>query len=234
MPAALSRVAAAALACCALAAACARQGGGGPRIMPLGDSITQGDRRHNSYRRELWRRLAAEGVAADFVGSSRRNRRGGPPDRDFDTDHEGHWGWRADEVLGRLDGWAAEAKPDVVLLHLGSNDLGQGQDAAETAGEIRDIVAVLRRHRPGVAVLVAKIIPASGMEARVAAFNRELDALAGLDEPAARVILVDQFSGFDAARMTYDGAHPNEEGERHLAGRWLEALRQVLPARGTP
>jgi acyl-CoA thioesterase I len=210
-----------------LAAGCSR-GTGAVRIMPLGDSITQGDRTHNSYRRDLWRLLAEAGYSVDFVGSTSRNHWGGPPNRDFDPHHEGHWGWRADQILARIDAWASAKTPDVALVHLGSNDLAQGQDVGETIEEIRGIIRALRVHRPGVSVLVAKLIPADGLEARVTAFNRELDALSQMDEPSARVILVDQFSGFDVARMTHDGVHPNAEGERHMAERWLEALKLVL------
>src|SRR5262245_54038543 len=68
------------------------------RIMPLGDSITQADASHDSYRRPLWKSLQSGGYLVDFVGSSSMNHMGGPPVRDFDADHEGHWGWRADEI----------------------------------------------------------------------------------------------------------------------------------------
>ena len=46
---------------------------------------------------------------------------------DFDINHEGHWGWRADEVLAKIDGWAEQTTPDIVLVHLGSNDILQKQ-----------------------------------------------------------------------------------------------------------
>jgi predicted small lipoprotein YifL len=43
---------------------------GGPlRIMPLGDSITEAEAGHNSYRRVLWKRLNGAGCSVDFVGS---------------------------------------------------------------------------------------------------------------------------------------------------------------------
>ncbi len=37
------------------------------RIMPLGDSITQGIRQQNSYRRPLWHALRKAGLSVDFV-----------------------------------------------------------------------------------------------------------------------------------------------------------------------
>ena len=107
------------------------------RIMPLGDSITQGDCERASYRRPLWLRLKEAGLEVDFVGSLRRNHRGGPPVEDFDVDHEGHWGWRADQVLREIDGWARAAQADVALMLLGVNDLFQGASVSQVLRSCR-------------------------------------------------------------------------------------------------
>ncbi len=86
------------------------------RIMPLGDSITQGD--DGSYRRPLWIALKEADISVDFVGSMGHGYSGDNESGNYDTDHEGHWGWRADEVLKRIDQWAARNIPDIVLMHL--------------------------------------------------------------------------------------------------------------------
>lgn len=198
------------------------------RIMPLGDSITQGNWRHDSYRRELWQLLKGHGYVVDFVGTSRWNHWGPPPHTDFDRDHEGHWGWRIDEVLPRIAAWAAEAAPDIVLIHLGTNDVLQGEDPQDVARELGELIAALRRARPGVACLVAELIPAHGMTAEIRGANAAIRRLVSLDQPGERVIVVDQYAGFDVARMTYDGVHPNVDGERHLAARWNEVLAPLL------
>jgi hypothetical protein len=104
------------------------------RIMPLGDSITQGY--HDSYRRHLWSALIRAGFVVDFVGSMTHGYGTDAQTEDFDRDHEGHWGWRTDQVLAHIDTWAARAKPDIVLVHLGTNDIGVGQEIDETAREI--------------------------------------------------------------------------------------------------
>src|SRR5687767_179244 len=100
------------------------------RIMPLGDSITQSDVNHNSYRRPLWKLLQAAHIPVDFVGSLTEHyvpRVNDPPNPDFDMDHEGHAGLRTDEILAQIPAWAQTYQPDVVLIHLGTNDLMQGQ-----------------------------------------------------------------------------------------------------------
>ena len=196
------------------------------RIMPLGDSITQADADHDSYRRPLWQRLEASGARVDFVGSQRRHHRGEPPHADFDIDHEGHWGWRVDEVLEHIDGWMEDAQPDVVLIHLGSNDLFQRQGVPGTLEELSALVDTLRASVPGVRIVMAQIIPTTtaATNARIEALNARLPSLAA----SKSIRLVDHFTDFDAFALTYDGVHPNVSGEARMAERWLESLLPLL------
>ncbi len=205
------------------------------RIMPLGDSITQGYR--DSYRRPLWWELKRAGIEADFVGSMTQGYATDSQAGDFDHDHEGHWGWRADHVLTHVDAWAARALPDVVLLHLGTNDIGVGQDGDGTAQEIARIIQRLRHHNPGVHLLLAAIIPVdhNRITQRIELFNQALENIAArMDTPASRVVIVDQFAGFDAEQDTYDGTHPNDAGNIKIADKWLAAIQALLEERQKP
>ena len=198
------------------------------RIMPLGDSITQGDSDHNTYRRPLWKSLQTEGYNVDFVGSLRVNHRGPPPSDDFDRDHEGHWGWRVDEILGDIHRWAEEHQPDVVLVHLGSNDVFQRDSLESTLDELIDAV---REVQPQATFLLAQIIPtdSSAANTRIRNLNARIPELAAAKSTAmSRVLVVDHFTGFDPLSQTYDGVHPNADGEIHLSDRWLETLLLVL------
>jgi lysophospholipase L1-like esterase len=202
--------------------------------MPLGDSITQGDVSHDSYRRSLWKQLQAAGQRVDFVGSTRENYRGGPPVPDFDTDHEGHWGWRADEVLGEIAAWARASRPDVVLMHLGTNDALEGESPASTIAEMERIIDRLRDANPAVTVLVARIIPTAN-----ATWNRDIERLnteilsigSRKTTASSAVAVVDHFTGFDGQAETYDGVHPNDAGERKMATRWFQALQALTKGR---
>lgn len=200
--------------------------------MPLGDSITQGNSNHNSYRRLLWLNLRQANYNVDFVGSTRENFEGTSPLSDFDQDHEGHWGWPADEILKQIDGWVRTSQPDIVLIHLGTNDINQGQSLTSTIEELRRLIKILRRINPRVKVLIAQLIPC-GDEAKIRQFNRLIMNLArSTNTRRAPVIVVDQFSGFNAKAGfdTYDGCHPNEAGEEKIASRWFAALKKVLPS----
>ena len=201
------------------------------RIMPLGDSITQGDSDHNTYRRPLWKSLQDEGYNVDFVGSLRVNHRGPPPNDDFDRDHEGHWGWRVDEVLGDIRRWTEAHQPDILLVHLGSNDVFQRQSLESTLDELSELIDTVRDVRPQATFLLAQILPTDSAAAnqRIQELNARIPGLATAKSTAtSHIFVVDQFTGFDPASQTYDGVHPNADGEMHLADRWFSTLIEVL------
>ncbi len=199
--------------------------------MPLGDSITQGAANYDSYRRPLWKLLKKNNARVDFVGSLKTNY---PYTRsahsDFDMDHEGHWGWRADEVLTKIDGWAEQATPDIVLVHLGSNDILQNQKNEDTVEELRQIIIALRKHNPRIEIFLAQLIPIADKTA-----NMRIQELNGLLPDMARSIttddspvhMVNQYEGFDAFEGTYDRIHPNDSGIEKMAQKWYKALAAI-------
>src|SRR3954467_9425876 len=98
----------------------AAESNGGVRVMPLGDSITEGTQVPGGYRIGLWQRLAAGGYRIDFVGSQANG-----PAALGDHDHEGHPGWRIDQIDANITGWLATTTARTVLLHIGTNDVLQ-------------------------------------------------------------------------------------------------------------
>jgi lysophospholipase L1-like esterase len=209
-------------------------------ILPLGDSITEGDTVYNSYRRSLWFLLQNNGYNVDFIGSEINNYGGPAPNQDFDLDHEGHAGWRADQIVDRgLASWLENYTPDIVLLHIGSNDLTRVNRnnvvVIATLDDVREIIAVLRADNPDVIVFLAQLIPScqSILAENIVAYNAELPALASEQTTAASpVIIVDQFTGFDANTDTHDCVHPNVSGEYKIANNWFNAI--VSETNNTP
>lgn len=207
-----------------------------PRIACIGDSITQSNSVHKSYRYNLWKKLIDNGVAFDFVGSLSTNFEGSPvwPNylgKTFDPQHEGHWGWRADEVLSNLPTYLASYTPDIVLIHLGSNDLIQGQTISSTIAELTSIISTLRSANPKVIVLLAQVIPYSihANSGNISQLNTEIALLAQTQNTAnSNVVVVDQFTGFSVDQDTFDKVHPNGSGEEKMATRWATALLPYL------
>ncbi len=199
-------------------------------IMLLGDSITQSTHAHYSYRYFLWKKLLDSNVNFDFVGSMTTNYGGNPqwPDylgKTFDSDHESHWGLRADEVFNILK--QKPHKPDIVLVHLGTNDEIQGHSTTSTINDLRNIVTNLRQKNPHVTIFLAKIIPyRSTLNPTL---NNSLASLvAELNTVNSPVILVDQQSGFDVNTDTFDRVHPSLSGEQKIADRWYDAIMQKI------
>ncbi|WP_414585927.1 SGNH/GDSL hydrolase family protein [Scytonema sp. PCC 10023] len=200
------------------------------RIMLLGDSITAGHENQNGYRRLLWFYLRNAGYNVDFVGSTQFNCNGRTPLSDFDLEHEGHCGWRADQMLERIDEWASRNQPDIVLIHVGTIDLALEPSAESTIEDVRGIIQKFCNNNPYVKILLAQII-GCGYPERIQQFNSLIPNLASETYTSqSPVIVVDQYNGFDATLGvdTFDGCHPNDTGEWKLATRWFDALKQVL------
>ncbi|MGH7177092.1 MAG: NPCBM/NEW2 domain-containing protein [Tepidisphaeraceae bacterium] len=205
------------------------------RIMPLGDSITEGYSPYNSYRYWLWNKLNENHYDVNFVGSMHGVNGGPPRFSNWDQDHEGHAGWTADDIADRAQRWATDHEPDIVLLHIGTNDIFAGQSAAGIIVDVSDIIDALRRANPRITVLLAKIIPDQDDAAAIAEFDSKIPALASRkNSSSSRVLVVDQPAGFNVARDTYDGIHPDASGEQKLANHWFAALRTVLATTSPP
>ncbi|WP_299756469.1 GDSL-type esterase/lipase family protein [uncultured Pontibacter sp.] len=220
--------------------------------MPLGNSITQGDSEHPGYKYRLWKKLVDAEVDVEFVGSHDVNKDGAPSLRGevykgktFTNRNEGHWGWRTDEILNgqgnnkqnRLKEWLKNYSPDIVLLHLGSNDVMQEQPVAETIAELESVVREIRKKNPNVTILMAQLIPiwlqkvGQNTIDRLNDFNAQIPPLANrLNTEQSPVIVVNQNANFDPVpgADTWDGIHPNSSGEEKMAQRWFDAMAIVI------
>ncbi len=208
------------------------------KIVTLGDSITQAETGQNSYRKELWELLNQAGYNVDFVGSENRNKDyNNFEDTNFDPDHEGHWGWRIDEIIngrggeGKLSDWLTGYTPDVALIHLGSNDAIQNNSAISSVEELNQVIDILREDNPNVTIFLSKLIPTNNSDrnSRIDDLNNRIPGIvADKNQANSPVILVDQSSGFNANTDTYDGVHPNDAGEAKMARKWFDALEDYL------
>ncbi|MAU09760.1 MAG: hypothetical protein CL607_08065 [Anaerolineaceae bacterium] len=96
------------------------------RIMPTGDSLTQGYASgvtnvgdQIAYRKTLHDDLLAQGRQFDLVGSFTA----GGNYAGFDPDHSGVPGWNVQQIEINIYDWLVANTPDIVLLHAGTNDV---------------------------------------------------------------------------------------------------------------
>jgi lysophospholipase L1-like esterase len=204
---------------------------GARRIMPLGDSITEGIDVPGGYREGLWRRLAASRYHNDLVGSQ-ANRSSGLGD----PDHEGHPRWRIDQIDAKVVDWLEATTPDSVLLHIGTNDMGPDY-AAGAPARLSTLIDHITDTVPDAEVFVATITPlgwANG-DAAVRAFNRKIPAMVKRKaRNGQRVHLVDMYSALKQSDLADDGVHPNARGYDKMAAVWYRALRSVPGALEDP
>ena len=224
------------------------------RIMPLGDSITRGSSSGEldpdymvSYRKALWNLLVADGYEVDFVGSLND---GSAVFGDSDlADHEGHGGWRDDEIVngrpgyGKLEEWLITERPNLVLLHIGTNGLDS------SSNDVKDILDLIDNHEDNfgedVWVILSRIINRNIYSSTTTQFNTNVynmafDRINNPGNPAYpdKIKIVDMEYG---ANINYDfvtdnppgdmwdNLHPFETGYEKMADVWFSGLQTILP-----
>lgn len=224
-------------------------------IMPLGDSITFGSQSQGDipggYRTRLYSDLHDAGFTFTFVGTSTQN----PSSlltQASQTHHEGHPGYRIDQIANNLDRndgsqgnngglWFHKpAPPDIVLLHIGTNDILQNFLTSTMAKRLDSLIGQIMADSPTSLLFVSSIIPINrdaNMKALVQAYNAQIrDVIVPkYDSLGDRVVFVDQYPNFVdangniiAARLP-DTVHPDRIGYDRMADTWAAAIQQVVP-----
>jgi lysophospholipase L1-like esterase len=208
------------------------------KIMALGDSITGSP---GCWRAILWNKLISNGFT-NFQPVGTLSPAGCANDIPNDN-HEGHGGFLATGIANQnqLPPWLAATTPDVVLMHLGTND---SFNAANTVPLIlaayTTMVNQMRASNPNMKILVAQIIPlytattqCTDCYQRVIDLNAAIPGwAAGLSTAQSPITVVDQWTGFNTLTDTGDGIHPNDLGIQKMADKWYPAVVAVLG--GTP
>ena len=211
------------------------------RILPLGDSITQGGRDGRpeySYRYPLYFLLKDAGYDVHYIGSLRG---GLNPDFvwpdyhgvPFDPIHEGHYGWKTGAVRDHLAEWMKTytAPPDVVLIHLGTNDQSSKDYQTDIITPLTQIITRLRAANPHLIVLVAHLPFNGGAALQIRPLVEKMAK--DLTTRKSPVVTVPIYRGWhenpdDIYSDTFDWAHPNVKGQEKLAGDWFTALQPYL------
>ncbi|KAJ3046296.1 hypothetical protein HDV00_000110 [Rhizophlyctis rosea] len=187
------------------------------KVMALGDSITGSP---GCWRAYLWQKLDQAGLSSqvDFVGTLPGQ--GCPNVPSYDGENEGHGGFLATNVAsdGSLVGWLSQTKPDVVMMHFGTNDVWNNKSPATITAAFSTLVDQMRNSNPRMKIIVAQILPmnpsnCADCNSRVQALNAAIPSwVASKSTSTSPITVVDQYSGFNTATDTGDGVHPNDAG----------------------
>jgi len=204
-------------------------------IMPLGDSITG---EAHAYREPLYELLTGAGCPTRFVGSQ-YDPRASIPERN----HEGHSGWTVQDIARGVGAWLADARPDYVLLLIGTNDLAWS--CAETGAQVAERHAALMDAildgLPTAWLVVGSIPPESPSIVDSAGADRAqltVDFNAAMKRhiesrmaQGKRVRYAD-VSGALTLSDLRDGIHPTERGYLQVAQAWSRALEPIAKCLG--
>jgi len=243
-------------------------GFGQVRVMCVGDSITEGwTSTEPSYRLPFWDLMQARNRAFRMVGNRVGNygglQNGLATSSVINTFPANGWPASAQRHAAISGTYAAEYSqgllgaalasmgpsnvPDIALVHIGSNDVGQNRSVNATAAAISSIIDQLRGANPSVRVLLAQVIPAGNSVPgsnypAVSQLNALIPGLvASKNTAASPVVLVDHNTGYsitdfnmpasfepiDMVTLSPDTIHPNVAGQAEMARRWLDAVEQV-------
>ena len=198
------------------------------RIEPLGDSITWGYPTADTvggYRLTLYQLLTNASIAMDFVGTQVSSAPGL-----LYPNHEGHSGDRIDQIddPNFLTWVNSVATPDIILLLIGTNDLGQNYDPTNAIVRLDAMISHISTDRPNAKVIVANLLARSGSA------NNLIDTLFNPFVPG--VVAKHQTNGEPVyfwdlhSQLTVadtDGLHPTTNGYPKIGKQWFDAINAV-------
>ena len=221
------------------------------RVMPFGDSITNGFSVAGAYRNELCDLLEKNGYKdnVQFVGSDQTG-------TGYDNHNEGHSGWAIAQISaendcegnGRqglteyADDWLASAKPDIVLLQIGTNDILALYDLDNIGGRLEVLIDKIINVLPEYGKLYMAKIPYMSAKSKynltgknqtelcgfVDAYNKKIEELADKKLNCGHnVELVDMNSVLSFDDLA-DGIHPHAQGYAKMGMVWYNRLKNDL------
>ena len=75
---------------------------------------------------------------------------------DYDGENEGHGGYLATNIASQnqLVGWLSQTAPDVVMMHLGTNDVWSNLSPSTILGAFDTLIKQMRASKPTMKILV--------------------------------------------------------------------------------
>ncbi|NGO75662.1 hypothetical protein G6045_08205 [Streptomyces sp. YC504] len=209
-------------------------------LMIVGDSISHGSSGDWTWRYFFWKHLKNQGLSIDLVGpkdtlDNARTAEVGDDDAtyadpDFDRDHDAQWGRPYVQEKDVIEEKVAEYEPEYLLVLLGINDLfWYGVTPPQFAANLREFLANARRPAPGLKVLIGTVL-----ETRKALDDPEFAALVASTNEVLRKVAAEEgvqvaetAAEFRAPEHTWDGTHPNPNGELRIAAAFADKLAEA-------
>lgn len=216
------------------------------RIMPLGDSITDGFTGDpvGGYRLTLWKMLEANGYTdqIDFVGPNW----GGDG---IDPNHAGYSGYAIADIPGMRSGiynfidWLMESNPaDVVMLQIGTNDILSSYELDAMPERLELLVDTILEYLPEDGLLYLATIPymdadvtnytdaytVEEMDKAVDDYNAAVKAMITEKQAEGKPIALSDINAQLTKQDLLDGVHPNATGYEKMGNYWYQKITEYL------
>ena len=216
------------------------------RIMPLGDSITDGFTGDpvGGYRLTLWKMLEANGYTdqIDFVGPNW----GGDG---IDPNHAGYSGYSIADIPNQRSGiynfvdWLMESYPaDVVMLQIGTNDILSSYELDAMPERLELLVDTILEYLPEDGLLYLATIPymdadvtdytdaytVEEMDKVVDDYNTAVKMLISEKQAEGKPIALSDINSQLTKQDLLDGVHPNATGYEKMGNYWYQKITEYL------
>jgi lysophospholipase L1-like esterase len=198
------------------------------KVMPLGDSITDGFTVSGGYRTQLYSRVAADGLTSslDFVGSMSSG-----PGSLLDREHEGLVGWSIGDLAGSIDGWMTSYTPKVVMLMIGTNDILHSLDMSTAPNRLSSLIDQICAKLPaGGKVYVAQITPLTDptYNALVNQYNAAIPGVVQSKVTQGKPVFLVNMNSVITISDLSDGIHPTQAGYDKMGNAWYAIIKNDL------
>ncbi|MFJ6252829.1 MULTISPECIES: FG-GAP-like repeat-containing protein [unclassified Streptomyces] len=212
------------------------------RLMPIGDSITEGWGSSNSS--------GARDEIQDSLGKTTLGELIGTPNgwliyasldkRDMvgqlehgkdipDDDHEGWAGYTIGQIQEKIDGSVSLRRPNIVTLLAGTNDMVRNVDVGNAPSRLSQLIDKIYEWSPGVTIVVGTLTPSRDdtIQNRINAYNAAIWPMLG-----RRITNGDHLVRVDLSAVTKadlaDVVHPNDAGYDKIAAAFSAGIRTAL------
>ncbi|KAI1424719.1 carbohydrate esterase family 3 protein [Xylaria sp. FL1777] len=201
------------------------------RVMFLGASVTRGDVSIGKlgFRSPLRDRLAALGNPVNFVGSQRVG-------AFIDNDLEAYPGNRIDQIHDHSTRIVSSTKPNVFVLHVGSNDCLQKHDTENAGKRMRDLINYLFNTSPRATIIMSTLLTNTvpDKEPCILDLNIQIRKLASALEREGRPVVLAEMHCEQGlpyrpvpADISPDGTHPFDGGYALMADIFFSAFLEA-------
>ena len=228
------------------------------RIMPVGDSITVGYTNlpgqpyvpfEYGYRADLYTRLVDAGYPSfQFVGSSTEHPTPEPSGVDLaglnQDYHNGYGGQGISYISSNIASWIRADNPDVILLMIGINDIGQGGtgNPVDAESRLNTLVQTVVTAKPSAHLIVAQTIPYATYTDSIIQYNAYIKntLVPSYKDQGKLVTTVDQYcnmltgGAIDPSLYSNGINHPTAVGYDRMAQSWFDGIESLGPITHTP